>query len=157
MIPAGILELTGITDMEERVAVVTVSVMLPEMGPEIAAMVVEPALAPVARPVLLTVATMGLDEFQVTCVVKSRLVPSEYVPVAVNCWVTPTGMDGLPGVTTMETRLTAGVLLLPPQAGRRPAKDPRNSIPRNNLKFFMKGLHLFRRGSLYSKGGTRPR
>ena len=32
----------------------------------------------------------------------SKLVPSENVPVAVNCWVDPTSMLGLAGVTTME-------------------------------------------------------
>jgi hypothetical protein len=33
------------------------------------------------------------------------LVPSEYVPVAANCWVAPTGTLGLAGVTAMEERL----------------------------------------------------
>ena len=50
-------------------------------------MVDEPAATPVARPPLLTVAVGVLDEVQVTCVVISWVVESEYVPVAVNCWV----------------------------------------------------------------------
>jgi hypothetical protein len=32
------------------------------------------------------------------------VLPSEYVPVAVNCWVVPTGTDALAGVTVIETK-----------------------------------------------------
>ena len=105
MTPTGMLGLAGVTDMEDRVAEVTVRVVLPEIVPEVAVMVAVPAATAVARPLLLTVATDVLDELQVTCVVISRLVPSEYVPEAVNCWVTPTGMLGLAGVTDMEDRV----------------------------------------------------
>ena len=83
--PPGTLGLAGVTAMEDRVAEVTVRVVLPATVPEVAVMVVVPAEAAVARPVLLTVATDGLDEVQVTCVVISKLVVSEYVPVALNC------------------------------------------------------------------------
>ena len=68
-------------------------------------MVVAPAATGVARPELVTVAAEVLDEFQLACVVISWLVPSEYVPVAANCWVSPTGMPGLAGVTAIEERL----------------------------------------------------
>ena len=88
--PTGMLGLAGVTDMEDRVAEVTVRVVLPEILPEVAVMVAVPAATAVARPLLLTVATDVLDELQVTCVVISWLVPSEYVPEAANCWVTPT-------------------------------------------------------------------
>jgi hypothetical protein len=91
--------------MEERVAEVTVRVVLPEILPEVAVMVAVPAATAVARPLLFTVATDVLDELQVTCVVISRLVPSEYVPEAANCLVTPIGMLGLAGVTDMEDRV----------------------------------------------------
>ena len=106
--PAGMLGLAGVTDMEDRVAEVTVRVVLPELFPEVAIMVEVPAARPVARPVLLTDATDVLDKLQMTCVVISWLVPSEYVPVAVNCWVTPTGTLGLAGVTAIETSVAAG-------------------------------------------------
>ena len=62
------LGLTGVTDMEDRVAEVTVRVALPEIVPEAAVMVAGPAPTAVARPLLLTVATDGLDELQMTCV-----------------------------------------------------------------------------------------
>ena len=106
--PAGRLGLGGVTEMEDRVAAVTVRVLLPEILPEAAVMVAKPVATAVARPLLLTVATEVMDELQVTCVVMSRLVPSEYVPVAVNCLVTPAGTPALTGVTDMEVS-TAGV------------------------------------------------
>ena len=98
--------------MEDRVVEVTVRVVLPKIVPEVtlmvAVMVAVPAATAVARPLLSTVATDVFVELQVTCVVISWLVPSEYAPEAANCWVTPTGMLGLTGVTDMEDRV-AGV------------------------------------------------
>ena len=67
----------------------TVRVVFTEIVPEVAVMVAVPAVRAVARPLLLIPATVVLDELQVTCVVISRVVPSEKVPVAVNCWVVP--------------------------------------------------------------------
>ena len=75
--PAGVLGLAGVTDMEDKVARVTVRVTLPEMLPRVAEMVVLPAATGVARPLLLTVAIDIFDELQVTWVVISWLVPSE--------------------------------------------------------------------------------
>jgi hypothetical protein len=75
--PAGMLGLAGITEMEDRVARVTVRVVLPEILPDVAVMMAEPAATAVAKPLLLTVATEVSDEFQVTWGVMSRLVPSE--------------------------------------------------------------------------------
>jgi hypothetical protein len=64
--------------MEARVVEVTVRVVLAEeIFPEVAVMFVLPDTTAVARPLVLTVATTGFDERQVTCVVISRLVPSE--------------------------------------------------------------------------------
>jgi hypothetical protein len=77
LFPAGTLGLAGVTDMEIRVAEFTVRVVLPEILPEVAVIVVVPAATAVARPLLLTVATDVLDELQATWVVISWLVPSE--------------------------------------------------------------------------------
>jgi len=103
--PTGVLGLTGVTDMEDRVAEVTVRGVLPEINPEVAVMVAVPAATAVAKPVLLTVAADGLEELQVTCLVMSKLVPSEYAPEAANCWVAPKGILGLAWVTDMEARV----------------------------------------------------
>ncbi len=105
VVPAGMLRSAGVTAMEETVAEVTVRVVLPEAVPEVAVMVAVPVAMAVDRPLLLTVATNGLDELQVTCVLISRVVPSEKVPVAVNCWVVATEMTGLAGVKDMEDGL----------------------------------------------------
>ena len=60
-----------------------------------------------ARPsepaALLTVAMVASLEAQVTEVVRSCVVASEYVPVAASCWVEPRASDGVVGVTAMET------------------------------------------------------
>ena len=69
--PTGTLGLAGVTVMEDKVAEVTVRVVVPEMLPELAVIVVVPAATAVAKPVLLTVATGVLDELQVTWVVIS--------------------------------------------------------------------------------------
>jgi len=106
--PTRILAVAGVTPIDERVAAVTVRVVLPEILPEAAVMIAEPAAMAVARPLPLTVATEVFDELQVTPVVISRLVPSAYVPEAANCLVFPAGMFGLAGVTDIEDRV-AGV------------------------------------------------
>lgn len=56
-----------------------------------------------AKPALLIVATAVLLELQVTVLVKSRVVPSLYVPVAVNCCVVPLTIEAFAGVTASDT------------------------------------------------------
>jgi hypothetical protein len=73
----GILGLAGVTDIEERVAEVTVKVVLPKVLPEEAEMIVAPAARAVARPLPLMVATDVFEEPQETWVVISWFVPSE--------------------------------------------------------------------------------
>jgi hypothetical protein len=103
--PPGMLKLAGVTETEDRVAEVTVRVVLPRMVPEAAVMVVFPGAMAVAKPLLSTAATEVTEEVQMTCVVISKRVPSEYLPEAANCGVNPTGMLELTGVTDMEVRV----------------------------------------------------
>ena len=60
---------------------VTVSAAVPEMLPDVAVIVVEPAATDVAKPLetaaLLIAAIPAVDEFQVTVVVRFCVVPSE--------------------------------------------------------------------------------
>ena len=86
--------LAGVTDMEDRAALVTVRVVLPVILPEVAVMVAVPPPTGVARPALLMVAMEALDELQVTdAVISLVIVPPEELPVAVNCrGVDPTDM-----------------------------------------------------------------
>jgi hypothetical protein len=66
-------------------AATTIRVVVPEMIPDTAMIVVVPAATGVAMPVLLTVATDVVVELQVTDVVIFWVDLFENVPVAVNC------------------------------------------------------------------------
>ena len=57
MLPAGTLGLAGVTDIEDKIAGVTVRVVLPEILPEAAVMVEVSGATAVARPLPFTVAT----------------------------------------------------------------------------------------------------
>jgi len=71
--------------MDTRVTgFVTVNEAWPEMLPTVAVIEAEPAATPVARPELLTVAIVVALEDQVAVDVRLLVVPSLYVPVAVN-------------------------------------------------------------------------
>jgi len=104
--PTALLAVAGVTAIEDRVAAVTVRVAVPILPLKAAVMVVVPAATAVARPLLLIVATPVLDELQVTCAVISRLVPSEYVQVAVSCWVLPTTLFAVAGAIAIESKVT---------------------------------------------------
>jgi len=152
VLPTGRLGLAGVTAMEDRVARVTVRVVLPEIAPEVAVMVEVPAATAVARPLLLTVATDVLDELQVTCVVISWLVPSEYVPVAANCIVLPTGRLGLAGVTAMEVAAGAGPPPPPPPPPHPVSANTnanKHKIKTLNLLFSMPTLLFYISRTLY--------
>ena len=58
-------------------------------------------------PPLLTVAIVAADEVQVAVLVKFCVVPSLYVPIAVNCCVYPAATDAVPGVTAIEANTGA--------------------------------------------------
>ena len=92
------------SELVETASVVgcTVSVVFPFTLPSVTVIVVVPAETPVANPPALIVATPGLPEFHVTWLVTFCVLPSEYVPVAVNCCVVPLPMPGLAGVTAIE-------------------------------------------------------
>ncbi len=77
----AMLGLVGETAMETSVAGVIVSVVDPDMLPNVAVIVVVPAVTEVASPcepaALLTTATPAADELQATAVVKFCVVLSE--------------------------------------------------------------------------------
>lgn len=74
-----------------------------------AVIIVDPEDAPAARPLLpdaLEIVAMAVfDEVQITELVRSCVLESEKVPIAVNCWVVPFAIDGLVGVTAIETKV----------------------------------------------------
>ena len=61
----------------------------------------------------------------------SRVVLSEYVPVAVNCSVVPGAMLGLAGVTAIEESVTVGALVVPPPS---PPPPPLQLIINKGIK-----------------------
>jgi hypothetical protein len=61
----------------------------------------------VANPPLLTVAIAVADEVQVTVPVRFFVVPSLYVPVAVNCCFCPAATDGDAGTTEIDVNTAA--------------------------------------------------
>ena len=129
----GMLESAGVTDIEDRVAEVTVRVVLPWVLPTLAVMVVVPAPTAVARPLLFTVATVVSDEFQSTCeVISWGGPPPRYAPVATNCWVACRGIIGLAGVTVMDSGASG------PHANKHAAKEIRNNIAETNLRIFIR-------------------
>jgi hypothetical protein len=102
--------LEGNTLIDSSTDVVTVTVAELEVNPDkLALTVADPTARALASPVvpaaLLTDRTCELEEVQVADAVTSCVVPSEKVPVAVNCWALPTAMLELAGVTDRETRV----------------------------------------------------
>jgi hypothetical protein len=93
---------TGVNAIELKIASVMVSSVVVSSEPKEAVISAEPMATPLARPLSFTVATWVLAEDQVTDAVTSGDVPSEYVPVAINCLVKPLAMLGLAGVMARE-------------------------------------------------------
>src|SRR5271157_6653783 len=113
------LGLGGVRAIAWRAAAVTVRVS-PGLvtPPKDAVITVVPVASVVARPWVPTaleiVATDAVADAQVTCVVRSAVVPSVYVPVAVNCSVRPLAMLGLGGVRAIDWRVAAVTVSVSP-------------------------------------------
>src|SRR5438270_10401261 len=75
---------------------------LPNVVSMYADMYVVPAPMAVTSPVLPAVTTVVSLELQVAELVTSCVLPSVYVPVAVNCWVVPLTIDAFAGFIAME-------------------------------------------------------
>lgn len=72
--------------------------------------------APLATPLAMppaTVATVESELLHCTELDKSFVLPSEYLPVAVNCWFPPGVIDAEPGVTAIEAKVGVGALPVP--------------------------------------------
>jgi hypothetical protein len=114
VVPLALVGLAGVTERDKSVAGLTVSVVEPDIVPDVTVIVVVPAATDVAKHPALTDATPVLDELGITCVVRSCVVLSENVPVAMNCWVVPMAMLGFAGVTATDTsvaEVTVSVVL----------------------------------------------
>jgi hypothetical protein len=70
-------------------------------------MVVDPGATALAKPAVLIVATPAAEELHVAVLPRFWVLPSLYVPVALNCWVLPLAIDGFTGVTAIDTSVAA--------------------------------------------------
>jgi hypothetical protein len=95
----------------------TARVVEPATEPDVAEIMVVPALALVASPsdpgVLPIVATSADEEAHVTDVVMFAVDPSVYSPVAVNSCEPPIEIDGLCGLTSMAAKIAFVTVRLP--------------------------------------------
>ena len=110
--PTAMLALDGPTaiDVSVRAAAVTVSDVLPVIPLSEAVTIVEPAAAPVTRPLGFTVATAGAATVQTAVELTLAFEPSLYVAVAVNCCVAPTAMLALEGAIAIDMSVTVGAM-----------------------------------------------
>ena len=99
--------LAGVTAIETNAGAVTVSTVEPLIALDFAWIVELPCVMLVAKPKLFMVATPAAEEFQVTVLERFCILPSVNAPVAVNCCALPSGMEGLVGVTAIETNAGA--------------------------------------------------
>ena len=83
-----------------------------------------PGLEPVAKPELLTTATLALFELQLEKVVRISLVPSSKCPVATNCRVDPTDMVAVLG----EMIKLVSVALVTCRLFNVPAMPPKSAV-----------------------------
>jgi len=97
--------------IETRAAAVTVRMVDPLIEPAVAVIVAVPCPTlvanPIVAPVLLMVAVVGVSELHCTAEVRGCVLPSVYVPVAVNCSVVPRAIEGVAGVIAIVTRAAA--------------------------------------------------
>jgi hypothetical protein len=105
--PAATDAVPGVTAIEAKTAAVTVNVAELWIVPEVAVIVAVPFATLVASPLLFTVAIVVADEAHVAVPVRFWVVPSLYVPVAMNCCVYPAATDAVPGVTAIEANTGA--------------------------------------------------
>ena len=103
--PRGRYPLPGGIEKVCKVGAVTVRIVKPLMPLEVAWIVVMPSAVLVASPALSIEAIAGDEELQVTPL--TGLIPSVKVPVAVNCCFRPRTIDGLSGVTAIDTSVGA--------------------------------------------------
>ncbi len=101
----------GVIAIDTSAAAVTVRIVDPLIVPEVAEIVASPCPTLVANPIVVPVvlipAVVGVSEDHVTVLVRFCVLPSVNVPVAANCSVVPRAIDGLAGVTAIETNVAA--------------------------------------------------
>ncbi len=106
--PEAIENTAGVIVIDDSEGAVTTTFPVPEIDPNVAVTVTDPALKAVRKPAPLTEATVWSDVLQITWAVRDCVLASEYTPVAVNCSVPPDANDG-EGVPTLMLVSTGDV------------------------------------------------
>jgi hypothetical protein len=101
------LSVMSSTNTLPPVALGTVRLACPAKVPLVAVIVAVPAATGVTNPVLLTVATAGVEDVQVALLEISPTLPLLYVPVAEYCSGTPMPRVSVVGLTCTEERVGA--------------------------------------------------
>src|ERR1700683_201795 len=97
----------GVIAIDTSVAAVTVSSVEALTVPEVAVMLAVPIARLCASPAFLIVAVETASDDHVAVLVRFCVLPSVYVPVAVNCCIVPNAIDGVAGVTVIDTSVAA--------------------------------------------------
>lgn len=90
---------------ETKLADVTLRVAEPVTPADVAVMIVVPWPTLLARPPAPTVATVKEEVVHLAELVRYCVLPSLKVPSALNCWVSPNEIEGVPGVTEIDLRI----------------------------------------------------
>jgi hypothetical protein len=118
--PLVIEGFAGVTAIDTSVAGFTVSSVEPLMLPLVAEIVEVPAPTAVAKPVTLIVATVPVPDAH-TALVSTCVELSLNVPVAVNCCVAPLVIEGIAGVTAIDTSVAGFTVSVAALLGTVPA------------------------------------
>jgi hypothetical protein len=110
LIPIPKVNPSGVTVIDAMLGAVTVRLVLCVTPAKLALIFVDPAASVVTTPVELTFAIPIAYELQATTVVRSALLPSLYVPVAVNCWLVLTGIEEAAGEMVIDFRFAAAAV-----------------------------------------------
>lgn len=102
--------LAGVITIDAIVAFVIVNEVEPETPPNVAVTLTVPGDTPDATPLPDRLAIVASEEFQLTRKVRSRVLPSLNVPVALSCNRVPCAMLPAAGVMAIEVRLDAFTL-----------------------------------------------
>jgi len=103
LVPAATDAVPGLTAIDRSSGAVTAMLVELVTVPELALILAVPIAVPITSPPAFTSATEGASEAQVTEAVTSCLLPSVYVPVAVNGWLVPSGIAAFIGEIAIET------------------------------------------------------
>lgn len=101
---------SGVTAIDAMLGAVTVRLVLCVAPAKLTVIVVDPAASVVTIPVELTFAIPAAYELQATRLVRSALLPSLYVPIAVNCWLVLTGIEKDAGEIVSDFRFAAAAV-----------------------------------------------